>query len=76
MKSDYILFWLFNKIIEALDSQEQMHILCEQHYVKLRPLEIMEQMLTLLYQLSGALLNSLKHKYLLKMLTGLSLRVI
>lgn len=53
-----------------------MHILCEQHYVKLRPLEIMEQMLTLLYQLSGALLNSLKHKYLLKMLTGLSLRVI
>lgn len=35
MKSDYILFWVFNKIIEALDSQEQMHILCEQHYVKL-----------------------------------------
>lgn len=35
MKSDYILFWLFNKIIEALDSQEQMHILCEEHYVKL-----------------------------------------
>lgn len=34
MKSDYILFWLFNKIIEALDSQEQMHILCEEHYVK------------------------------------------
>lgn len=25
---------LFNKIIEALDSEEQMHILCKQHYVK------------------------------------------
>lgn len=30
----------------------------------------MEQMLTLLYQLSGALLNSSKHKYLLKNANG------